>query len=371
MIAARSTCLQAGSDTLGCTGTPTTLLEKHTMHRRLPAEWEAQDGVLLAWPHAQSDWRDTLASVQSVFVDIVRVISRFERVLIVAPEIEPVREQLRQGGVDPQQVILYPIDTNDTWARDFGPITIFENGTPVLLDFGFNGWGLKFAADLDNRITGHLTRLWAFDRREVRIPGLILEGGSIESDGCGTLLTTSECLLSPNRNPHLDRGGIERALVDLLGVSRVLWLDNGYLAGDDTDSHIDTLARLCPGDTIVYARCDNPADEHYAALSAMEAELRGFRTAAGRPYRLVPLPWPQPCHDDDGQRLPATYANFLIINGAVLVPTYNDPQDVAALTTLAKVFPHREIIGINCRPLIVQHGSLHCVTMQIPKGVLP
>jgi agmatine deiminase len=341
------------------------------MHRRLPAEWEPQDGVLLAWPHAHSDWRDNLEVVQAVFVDIARAISRFERVLIVAPETAPVREQLRQGGVDLQQITLLAMATNDTWARDFGPITIVEPGTPVLLDFGFNGWGLKFAANLDNQITGKLARRGAFGHTEVRVPGLILEGGSIESDGAGTLLTTSECLQHPNRNPHLDRGGIEHTLRELFGLSRVLWLDNGYLAGDDTDSHIDTLARLCPDDTIAYVRCDNPADEHYAALSAMEAELRGFRTAAGHPYRLVPLPWPRPCFDADGQRLPATYANFLIINNAVLVPTYDDPQDAAALEILASVFLGREIIAIDCRPLIVQHGSLHCVTMQLPQGVLP
>ncbi len=341
------------------------------MHRRLPAEWEAQDGVLLAWPHADSDWRHTLDDVEPVFVEIARAISRFERLLVVAPEIEPVREQLHRGGIDLQRVSLHMMATNDTWARDFGPITIREENTPVLLDFGFNAWGLKFAADLDNRITGNLARLGAFGHHEIRVPGLILEGGSIESDGAGTLLTTSQCLLSPNRNPHLGRGGIERALGDLLGAARVLWLENGFLAGDDTDAHVDTLARFGPDDTIIHVRCDDPADEHYAALDAMVAELHAFRTASGGSYRLVPLPWPRPCFDADGRRLPATYANFLIINGAVLAPIYHDPQDAAALEILAGVFPGREIIGIDCRPLIVQHGSLHCVTMQLPQGVLP
>jgi agmatine deiminase len=341
------------------------------MNRRLPAEWARQDGVLLAWPHAGSDWRDNLAAVEAVFVEIAREISRNERVLIVAPEIEPVRELLSRGGVDMLQVSLHQMPTNDTWARDFGPITVFEDEVPTLLDFGFNAWGLKFAADLDNRITGNLARLGAFGRCKVRIPGLILEGGSIESDGAGTLLTTSQCLLSPNRNPHLDRHGIEQALGALLGASRFLWLENGSLAGDDTDSHIDTLARLCPDDTIVYIRCKDKDDAHYAALAAMENELQDFRTAEGRPYRLVPLPWPHPCFDADGQQLPATYANFLIINGAVLVPTYGVPQDRAALKIIGQVFPDRTIIGIDCLPLIAQHGSLHCVTMQIPQGVLP
>jgi len=341
------------------------------MFRRLPAEWEPQDGVLLAWPHADSDWRDHLALVEQVFVHIARAVSRFERLLIVAPVIEPVWQQLDQAGVDMQRVTLHRMGTNDTWARDFGPITVREGEAPVLFDFGFNAWGLKFAADLDNRITANLARAGAFGRSKVRIPGLVLEGGSIESDGNGTLLTTAACLLSPNRNPHLDRQGIELALSELLGVSRFLWLENGYLAGDDTDAHIDTLARFCAADTIAYIRCDDPTDEHFAALTAMEAELRAFRTAGGQPYRLVPLPWPQPCFATDGHRLPATYANFLIINGAVLVPTYGVPQDGAALATIGRLFPDREIVAIDCRPLIAQHGSLHCVTMQIPQGVLP
>lgn len=339
--------------------------------RRLPAEWEEQDGVLLAWPHADSDWGDTLAAVEAVFVEIAVAISRFERVVIVAPVIAPVREQLHRAGVDLNRFSFYPMATNDTWSRDFGPITVYENGVPVLCDFGFNAWGLKFAANFDNLITGNLSRLGAFGQCPVRTPGLILEGGSIESDGAGTLLTTSQCLLSPNRNPHLDRTALEQTLGELLGVSRFLWLDHGYLAGDDTDAHIDTLARFCPDNTIAYVRCDDPVDEHYGALAAMESELRAFRTAAGQPYRLVPLPWPQPCYGQDGHRLPATYANFLIINGAVLVPTYGVPQDNAALETIARLFPAREIIGINCRPLIDQHGSLHCVTMQLPRGVLP
>jgi len=340
------------------------------MNVRLPAEWEAQDGVLLAWPHADSDWREQLATVEPVFVNLAREIGQFERVLIVAPEIETLREKLRQGGVDMQRVGLHRMPTNDTWTRDFGPITVMEAGRPILLDFGFNAWGLKFAAHFDNLITGNLARSGVFGDREVRIPGLILEGGSIESDGAGTLLVTRECLLSPNRNPHLDRRGIEQALGGLLGVARFLWLENGFLAGDDTDSHIDTLARFCPDDTIVYVQCDDPEDEHAPALAAMEAELQAFRTAEGRPYRLIPLPWPQARFDLDGQRLPATYANFLVINGAVLVPTYQDPRDQAALETLAQVFPRRRIIGIDCLPLIPQHGSLHCVTMQIPQGVL-
>ena len=341
------------------------------MHRRLPAEWEPQDAVLLAWPHPASDWRDHLAETERVYVELIRTLARFQRVVLIVPAVAPIRERLRLAGVDPDRVVFCPMATNDTWARDFGPITILENGRPVLLDFGFNGWGLKFAADLDNRITANLAAMGVFDGSEMRIPGLILEGGSIESDGAGTLLTTSACLLSPNRNPHLDRKDIEHILADLLGIRRFLWLEHGFLAGDDTDSHIDTLARFCSPDTIAYVRCDDPADEHYPALTAMEKELRAFRTDTGQPYRLVPLPWPAACHGPDGHRLPATYANFLLINGALLMPTYGIPQDDAALECIGRVFPDREIVAIDCRPLIAQHGSLHCVTMQIPQGVLP
>jgi agmatine deiminase len=340
------------------------------MNVRLPAEWEEQDGVLMAWPHADSDWRDDLTAVEPVFIHIAREITRFERLLVVAPEISPVRQKLENGGVDLHRVNLRQMPTNDTWARDFGPITVIEDGHPVLLDFGFNGWGLKFAANLDNRITGNLARSGVFGRHEVLIPGLILEGGSIESDGAGTLLTTRQCLLEANRNPHLRRPEIEATLNHLFGSTHFLWLENGYLAGDDTDSHIDTLARLCPDDTIAYVKCDDPKDEHFSVLAAMEAELRAFRTVDGRPYRLLPLPWPKACFDQSGQRLPATYANFLVINGAVLVPTYGAEQDGAALAAVAQAFPRRQVVAIDCLPLIHQHGSLHCVTMQIPKGVL-
>ncbi len=337
---------------------------------RLPAEWEPQDGIILAWPHAESDWQPYLEQVEPVFCELAREISRFERLIIVVPPGMEITGKLRQADTTMENIVLCPTGTNDTWARDFGPITVLRNGTPQLLDFGFNGWGLKFAADLDNRITRQLAEAGVF-RAPLRTIGMILEGGSIESDGQGTILTTAECLLNPNRNPHLSREGLEPALAELLGADRILWLENGYLAGDDTDSHIDTLARLCPDDTILYVSCDDPADEHYQALAAMAEELRHLRTRKGDPYRLIPLPWPAAAYDDDGSRLPATYANFLVINGAVLVPTYAGPRDAEALAAVRETFPEREVIGVDCRALILQHGSLHCVTMQLPKGVLP
>ncbi len=341
------------------------------MNPRLPAEWEIQDGVLLAWPHHATDWSDTLDEVQPAFAEIIRQIIRFERVLLTTPSVEETRGYLTGAGIDLAKVVLCEMPNNDTWARDFGPITVIYNEKPVLLDFGFNGWGLKFPANHDNLITARLKELGALAPNLKKV-GLIMEGGSIESDGLGTILTTAECLLSPNRNPQLDKGEIEQAMAALLGARRVLWLHHGALAGDDTDSHIDTLARICPDNTIVYQACNNPADEHYGPLKLMEQELLEFAAPDGSPYRLVALPWPKARFDADAHRLPATYANFLIINGAVLVPTYDDPEnDAKALACIAQTFPGREIIGVNCLPLIQQHGSLHCVTMQLPQGVLP
>jgi agmatine deiminase len=339
------------------------------MTTRLPAEWEEQEGVLLAWPHWESDWQSDLDLVEPVFAEIARQISRFETVLITAPDPEPVRLKLARAGACMERVRLFTMESNDTWARDFGPISVLENGRPLLLDFVFNGWGLKFAADRDNLINRRLSEAGAFSA-PLRTSGLVLEGGSIESDGAGTILTTAQCLLSPNRNPHLSLPEIEAALGRYLGAERFLWLENGYLAGDDTDSHVDTLARLCPGDTIIHVACNDPSDEHYQAISNMVEELGEFRTRSGRPYRLIPLPWPKAVFDKDGLRLPATYANFLVINGAVLVPVYGEENDNAALRAVGEAFPDREIIGVDCRPLILQHGSLHCVTMQLPKGTL-
>lgn len=338
-------------------------------NRRLPAEWEPQDGVMLAWPHEQTDWEDHLEEVVATYCDIVRTISRFEKVLIIAPQAEPVQRVLAARNIELAPVTIIELPTNDTWCRDFGPITVIDDGTPLLLDFGFNGWGLKFAANHDNLVTRRLVES-RFVNGDCYTPGLILEGGSIESDGQGTVLTTSACLLEENRNPHLTRTDLEQQLMQQLGAHHLLWLDHGKLAGDDTDSHIDTLVRFAPGDTLLYVNCDDPKDEHYPGLKAMEEQLKTLRTAEGGPFNLAPLPWPRAIFDAQRERLPATYANFLVINNAVLVPTYNDPADELALDAIRTAFPGREVIGIDCRSLIIQHGSLHCITMQLPKGVL-
>lgn len=334
---------------------------------RLPAEWEPQCLVQLTLPHKDTDWADVLDEVMPCFTAIATAVARFEKVLIVSPDTASVRPLF--DHIPRDRLIFAEISTNDTWARDHGGLTIFDNETPVILDFVFNGWGLKFPAFYDNLITSALGRKGLF-KAKLKHGGIVLEGGGIESDGLGTLLTTSECLLSPNRNPHLSKTEIEAHLQQVFGVNRILWLDHGYLAGDDTDSHIDTLARLCNPNTIAYVKCSDPQDEHFVALQKMEEQLQTFRTANGDPYQLIPLPWPDACYAPDGHRLPATYANFLIINGAVLLPVYEVPQDEEAISILKSIFIDREIIPINCRPLIGQHGSLHCVTMQYPEGVI-
>jgi agmatine deiminase len=328
---------------------------------------------MLTWPHPASDWAPILAQAESTFTAIAHAIARHEKVLVVCydePHRAHVAGRLRAANVPMERVVFGVAPSNDTWARDHGPITVLCRGEPLLLDFGFNGWGGKYAHDLDDGITRTLHAAGLFGPHPLETVDLVLEGGSIEVDGSGTLLTTERCLLAPTRNPRLTRAQIEAQLADWLGLTRVLWLAHGHLAGDDTDAHIDTLARLCDPDTIAYVACDDAADEHHAALKAMETELRAFRTPRGTPYRLVPLPWPRAKLDEDGGRMPATYANFLIINGAVLVPTYDDPADEEALARLHPVFPGREVVGIPCAPLIRQHGSLHCVTMQLPAGML-
>ncbi|MCR4301452.1 MAG: agmatine deiminase family protein [Sulfuricaulis sp.] len=339
----------------------------------LPPEWAPQSGVMLTWPHVHGDWAMRLNQVEPAFVEIAKQVSLQEKVLISCYDRshrEHVAKLLAGASVDMGQILLRAVPSNDTWARDHGPLTVMCAEEARLLDFSFNGWGGKYAFDLDNQITRRLYAMDVFQDAPLQTVEMILEGGAIEVDGSGTLLTTARCLLAPTRNPGMTREQLEQRLKELLGINRILWLHHGYLAGDDTDSHIDTLARFCDNRTIAYVRCDDPSDEHYAELKSMEDELKNFQAADGQPYRLVPLPWPHAKFDEDRNRLPATYANFLVINGAVLVPTYEDPADSEALTRLKECFPGREVMAINCLPLIYQYGSLHCVSMQLPEGVL-
>lgn len=338
------------------------------MNRRLPAEWEKQSAVQLTFPHKETDWAPVLDKALACFKEIAMAVSRFQKVLIITDDVEQTRKFLEEIPDERIQIISLP--SNDTWARDHGGITIEEDGQPVILDFIFNGWGLKFAADKDNLITHRLFDLDYLQTDSLLKPGMVLEGGGIESNGNGIIMTTTECQLSQNRNPHLSQDDIEEAFRELFGAEKVLWLENGYLAGDDTDSHVDTLARFCNEHTIAYVKCSDENDEHFTALSMMEADLLSFTDMNGQPFKLAALPMPEAKYDEQGQRLPATYANFLIINEAVLVPVYGVPQDPVALEVLSHCFPDRTIIPIDCSILIEQHGSLHCVTMQYPEGVV-
>ncbi len=335
------------------------------VQKYLPAEWAEQEFVQITWPHAGTDWADMLEEVTECYINIAKEILKRENLLIVCEDAEEVESHFTEEELD--KVTFAEMETNDTWARDHGGITVMEDGKPVVYDFTFNGWGMKFPANFDNLITRKLYMAGVFGERKHRnCYNFILEGGSIESDGLGTVLTTAECLLSDNRN-HLSEDDIEEKLKEYFGLKQVLWLNHGYLAGDDTDSHVDTLARFTDKSTIAYVFCDDPTDEHYTELRKMKKELRSFRTSEGGYFRLIPLPIADAVYDEDGERLPATYANFLIINGAVLMPTYNSPKDEFAKQQLQKAFPDRDIVGVDCRALIKQHGSLHCVTMQFPK----
>ena len=340
--------------------------------RRLPAEWEAQDAVMLAWPHEATDWAPWLESVEASYEALALRIHHHQALLICCrdtPLQERLRRRLREAGADLGRIRFYTVPYNDTWVRDYGPLGVIADHEPRLLNFLFNGWGGKYPADLDNAVNRRLQDLGAWGDTPLESVDFVLEGGSIDSDGAGTLLTTSRCLLHPRRNPGLGRAEIERILQRHLGIQRLLWIENAFLAGDDTDGHIDMLARFCDPHTIVHSSCADPADEHFAPLREMARELAALRGADGRPYRLVPLPLPAARFDDEGQRLPASYANFLIINGAVLVPCYDDPADDQALETLAACFPGRQIHPIPALPLVLQHGSVHCVTMQLPEGI--
>lgn len=336
---------------------------------RLPAEWEPQAGAQLTWPHAESDWTPVLDEVERCFIAITREIALREAVLLVCDDPERVRRLLDLEGVPLSQVRFRKALSNDTWARDHAPLTVYEDKRPRLCNFTFNGWGGKFPATRDDALSRALHEQGAYGDMAMASYDFVLEGGSIESDGAGGLLTTEGCLLNPNRNPGMTRSQIENVLCNSLGVTRVLWLQHGRLEGDDTDGHIDMLARFCGPNTIAFVACGDPHDAQYGELSLMRSELEEFRNAEGNPYRLVSLPMPDACYDAQGSRLPATYANFLVLNDAVLVPTYAVPQDAQALATVQTCFPDRTVVGVDCRILIVQHGSLHCVTMQFPEGV--
>lgn len=327
----------------------------------LPAEWEHQEFVQLVFPHEETDWSNYLDDAITTFVNIANAIAKYEKCLIVAKNLTYVKSLFPKK----RNMTFIKLDSNDTWSRDFGGITVNNNDELTVLDFRFNAWGKKFAYNLDDQITKKLKLKGVLKKYKHQTVPLVLEGGAIESNGEGIILTTSRCLMEKNRNPMLTQRGVEKKLVSYLGAKKILWLNHGYLEGDDTDSHIDTLARFVNSDTIVYQSCDDKTDVHYDELQKMKKELSSFKNFNGKSFNLVALPWIEAQYDEE-DRLPATYANFLIINGAVLVPTYDDKNDSVALQIFKKLFPKREVIAIDCQTLIRQHGSLHCVTMQYP-----
>ncbi len=395
----------------------------------LPAEWEPQSAVMLTWPHTGTDWKPYLADITNTYIDLANIITRYEQLLVATPD-KSATWQTLHDSLSPEQmdrVHLYEVDSNDTWARDHGPITMVMRKkqntwmTPIrLLDFKFNGWGEKFKWEKDNAINLQLYYQAAFNADLENHQGFVLEGGSIESDGRGTLFTTSQCLLAPHRNQPFTRENIDHQLKNFFNLRQVVWLDHGNLVGDDTDGHIDTIVRVAPHDTLLYIGCDDPGDEQYDDFQALEKQLQGLLTFEGYPYRLLKLPMPDPVFDNGeqlitrgkdgvlrdaysgeiyqekkigreigcdkdcdngcgkqcknvplGDRLPATYANFLIINKAVIYPTYNQPEkDEEAKRQIQLAFPDREIIGVDSLTIIRQHGSIHCLTMQLPEGAI-
>ena len=356
----------------------------------LPAEWELQSAIMLTWPHAGTDWKPYLPEISQTYLELADIITRYEHLLVATPDVTGI-QLLLENHLNQEQmnrIHLYEVESNDTWARDHGPITMVlrkkQNTWMVpirMLDFKFNGWGEKFRWEKDNAINLKLYYMAAFNADMENHQGFVLEGGSIESDGKGTLFTTSQCLLAPHRNQPLDHDSIDHLLKTFFHLKRVVWLDHGNLIGDDTDGHIDTIVRVAPHDTLLYVGCDDPEDEQYEDFQALEKQLQSLFTWEGYPYRLLKLPMPDPIFDEGdrlttdkdskGDRLPATYANFLILNKAVIYPTYNQPaKDEEARKQIQLAFPDRDIIGVDSRTIIRQHGSIHCLTMQLPEGAL-
>ena len=328
---------------------------------RMPAEWEPHAATWIAWPHNRDDWPGRFAPIPWVYGEIVSKLARVERVRIIVEdrdEEQGARRILKKTGADLDAIEFFAWPTDRVWTRDFGPIFVRNaRGQVAITNWRFNGWAKYDNWKRDNAVTAKLARRLRMQEWQ---PGLVLEGGSIDVNGRGLLLTTEECLLSPvqARNPGLGRAEIERALRDYLGVQRVIWLRNG-IAGDDTHGHIDDLARFAGRNTVVIVSEPDKSEANYEPLR------ENFRLLRMEPLRVVKLPMPRPVIFN-GQRLPASYANFYIANKLVLAPTFNDPADRVALATLARLFPDREVVGIHSTELVWGLGTLHCMTQQQP-----
>ena len=340
---------------------------------RMPAEWEPHAATWLAWPHRESDWPGKLPVIPWVYGEIVRVLSRHERVnLIVADRAtgEEARGLLARANASLANVTFWETPTDRSWVRDSGPIFVVNaGGERAILDWHFNAWAKYADWTLDDRLPEFVAQRYQLPRWQPHLNGqrIVLEGGSIDVNGAGLLLTTEECLLSKTqeRNPSLDRAGYERVFADYLGAKKVLWLGRG-IVGDDTHGHVDDLARFIDPETVVTVVERNAADANYTILQDNRERLLGMTGADGRKLEVVSLPMPAPLIFD-GIRLPASYANFYIANGTVIVPTFHDSADRVALGTIAELFPDREIVGIHCVDLVWGLGTLHCMTQQEPR----
>ncbi len=340
-----------------------------SMGFRMPAEWEPHAATWLSWPHKEASWPGNFEPIPAIWVEMVRVLSPHEMVhiAVVDEEMEAtVRDLLRAVSVDFTRICLHRIRTDDAWARDHGPmfLTREHEGRHELaaIDWLYNAWGGKYPPwENDDQVPERVAEILEIPLFQ---PKVVLEGGAIDVNGRGTVLTTEACLLHPNRNPHLNRGEIEAVLQHYLGVQQILWLGDG-IAGDDTDGHIDDLTRFVDPTTVVTVIEDDPADENYAPLQDNLQRLRGMTDQDGQPLRIVELPMPAPVIYEE-QRLPASYANFYIANGVVLVPIFNDPNDDRALATLRGMFPTRQVVGIHAREMVWGLGAFHCVTQQQP-----
>lgn len=339
-----------------------------TNSARMLPEWAPQQAVMLAWPHPSTDWAPWLDAIQHDYVELAVAISTEVPPLILCQDEAHRALILRQLGErcgHAPRLVIAPY--NDTWCRDYGPVTVAADGTPRLLDFCFNGWGDKYDASLDNDINQRLSGEWRAPLTRIEYE---LEGGSIETDGCGTLLTTVHCLLDSNRNNDFSKADVERFVLEALGLERILWISEGALLGDDTDSHIDNLVRFCSEDTIAYITCTRREDVHYEPLRKMEQQVLALRRPDGSAYKFHAIDLPDPQFDEDGKRLPGSYVNFLVVNASVLVPVFGCAQDAQALNTLRQCFPGHKIVPVPGANLIRQFGGPHCATMQLPLGTL-
>lgn len=338
--------------------------------RRLRAEWEPQSAILVAWPHEGTDWRPDLELAEAFYLRMVEEIASRQPVIVLANDEETearIRRLTKPLGLSPERICLQRLTYNDTWTRDYGPLAVDDDGACSLLDFRFNGWGGKFHAKLDDRVSDTLQGMGVFGDTLYHHLPWVLEGGALETDGQGTLLATKSSVLSESRNPGVTQKEIEIMLGSELGIRHFLWLEHGVIEGDDTDGHIDTLARFANPETILFSTAED-GDPDHPQLARMAQDLSAMRTAQGRPIRLIPLP-PAGIHrDEDGRRLPASYANFLILNDCLLAPVYGHQNDASAMEILQQAFPGRPVISIDCQALIRQNGSLHCATMQLPEN---